>query len=107
NGTSNYLSTSNLETNPQSFSISAWVKTTISSGNAVVNFEDAQTGASSTGDYDSSLYVGTDGKPHFVVWNTSQFAVIASGTSTVTDGSWHYLAGTYNGSVITLYVDGV
>ena len=108
-GTSDYISTAVQQTNPQSFSISAWVKTSTSSGKPVVNFEDTQTStsASGTGNYDRSLYVGTDGKPHFVVWNTTQSSVIASGASTITDGQWHYLAGTYNGSVITIYVDGV
>ncbi|WP_167975071.1 DUF2341 domain-containing protein [Lentzea indica] len=104
-GSNDYVSTAVQQTNPQAFTIEAWVKTSSASGRAVVNFEDIQTGSASTPNYDRAIYVGTDGRPRFVLWDGSQ-ARIAAGASTIVDGQWHHLAGTYNGTTMNFYVDG-
>jgi hypothetical protein len=103
--TSHYISTAVLQTNPQVFTVEAWVKTNVASGKAIVNFEDIQTGSAATNNYDRSLYVGTDGRPRFVLWDGSA-ARIASGSSSIANDQWHHLAGSYNGSTMSLYVNG-
>jgi hypothetical protein len=105
-GNANYISTAVQQTNPQAFSVEAWVKTTTGAGKAIVNFEGPQTGTSNpSGLYDRSLYIGIDGKPRFVVWDGSA-AHVAAGGATITDGQWHHVLGSYNGSAAILYVDG-
>ncbi len=107
NGTSNYLSTANQQTNPQVLSVEAWVKTSSALGRPIVSYEGVQTGTA-TGLYDRTLNIGTDGRAHFAVWDGSAARQVPGGTN-LADGNWHHLVGTYSNvsDVLTLYVDGV
>jgi hypothetical protein len=102
NGTSNYISTPN-SVNPGTFTVSAWVKTTSTTGTKVIGFETNQTGTSSAHN-DRQIWIGTDGKAHFGCYSGGYVQVASS--ASVNNGSWHYLVGEFTGSALTLYVDG-
>lgn len=107
-GVSNEVTTTTQFTNPQTFSIGAWFKTSTASGTKIIGFENAQTGTSSSG-YDRMIYIGTDGKLYFAVYSsTVGGARYAISPLTYTDNNWHYVLATYGGEGTTmrLYVDG-
>jgi hypothetical protein len=55
-----------------------------------------------------ALYSGFDGGLAFYVFNGSAFRLAsAPASASVWDGSWHHVAGTYDGFFLRLYVDGV
>ncbi|MFH7881016.1 MAG: DUF2341 domain-containing protein, partial [Candidatus Aenigmatarchaeota archaeon] len=102
-GVDDYVSTTNQFSNPQTFSLVIWFKTTSASGRKIIGFENTQTGTGST-NYDRHLYVGTDGKLYFGVYDGSTRTI--STTTTVTDGSWHFAVATFSSNVMRLYLDG-
>jgi hypothetical protein len=106
NGTNNEVTTTTQFTNPQTFSIGVWFKTSTASGKKIIGFENAQTGTASV-NFDRMIYMGTDGKLYFGIFD-STFR-LATSSSTYTDNNWHYVMGTYGGEGTTmrLYVDGV
>jgi hypothetical protein len=106
NGTNNEVTTTTLYTNPQTFSIGAWFKTSSASGKKIIGFESSQTGTGSAS-YDRQIYVGSDGKLYFGVFDGAA-ARYATSTFTYNDNNWYYVVGTYgnNGTTMTLYVNG-
>jgi hypothetical protein len=84
-GTDDYFSTSVQYTNPQTFTLSAWFKTTTNQGGKIIGFGNAQTGSSS--DYDRHIYMDNSGKVYFGVSN-GPLNVLTSSTS-YNDGIWH------------------
>lgn len=52
------------------------------------------------------LYTGRDGSLYFYVSNGSSFTLSPGATQAVWDGAWHTVVGSYDGSAITLWVDG-
>lgn len=105
NGTDNVISSATQFNNPQTFSISAWVNTTTSLGGIIIEFCDPSDNCL-TG-YDRALYMGTDGKIRFAVYDGSNLDTIVS-SSAYNDGKWHFAEATLssaNGSL--LYVDGI
>gem|GEM_PF-5284272 len=103
-GSDDYIFVGNGFTNPQTFSIEVWVKTT-DTGVKIMGFED-KTAATASGSYDRHLYVDTSGNAVFGIFDGT--TTIVTGSS-INDGNWHHLAGTFNGGTKTaiLYVDGV
>ena len=97
-GTDDEVTTTTQFTNPQTFSIGAWFKTSTASGKKIIAFESNQTGTAST-NYDRQFWIGTDGKLYFG---------IAVSSLTYNDNNWHYVVATYGGEGTTmrLYVDG-
>jgi Flp pilus assembly pilin Flp len=61
---------------------------------------------SRVGDFGRQLYVGNDGHLYFGEWTGLGEGVVTSSTATVTDGSWHYAVGVFDGSELHLYLDG-
>jgi hypothetical protein len=106
NGTNNEVTTTTQFTNPQTFSIGAWFKTSSASGKKIIGFENAQTGTGSF-QFDRHAWIGSDGKLNFGIWTGS--ATIVTSPLTYNDNNWHYVVGTYGGEGTTmrLYVDGV
>jgi len=88
------------------FTISAWFKTSTASGKKIIGLENNQTGTDSNS-YDRQLYVGTDGKVYFYVYDGSGKLAVSS--STFIDNNWHHAVGVSSGDggSIKLYVDGV
>lgn len=101
---SNEVTTSNAVNNPLDFTLSAWFKTTSASGKKIIGFEDTKVLVSSS--HDRLIWMGTDGKVRFGVWDGSQ-RIIASG-GTLNDGAWHHAVGTHAADGTTkFYIDGV
>jgi len=103
NGTNSYVSSTNSFANPQLFTLSVWFKTSSAGGHKILSLEDAQTGQGSSSS-DRALYIGTDGKLYFLIWNGSAQTIVSTGT--VTDNKWHFASVTYNAGNSTLYMDG-
>jgi hypothetical protein len=105
NGTNNEVTTTTQFTNPQTFSISAWFKTSSASGRKIIGFETNQTGTATSG-YDRHIYIGSDGKLYFGLYDGLVKTAISP--LTYADNNWHYVVGTYGseGTTIRLYVDG-
>jgi|GEM_PF-3913207 len=95
--------TSALDIGVRSWSISSWIKTTKSTRQII-----AGKGVGTT-QFSYSLETGIDstGEPDFYLYNTADAGHMrANGTIAVNDGNWHYLVGTYDGTTISLYIDG-
>ena len=107
NGTSSYVSTNEAkQTDPTTFSIEVWFKTTVASGK-LIGFGSSQTGASSS--YDRHIYLTTAGKLTFGIYNSGYYTITSP--NAYTDGSWHQVIATLapTGAAnpgMTLYVDG-
>jgi len=97
------LSTSFLDVSAnQGFTISAWIKTTDSSGN-ILTYNSS--GA-------SDFFFTVDSNALQLRWTTyagkSMTQTTATGTSNIADGDWHLLVGTRDSTgVFRVYVDGV
>ncbi|MBN1567004.1 MAG: DUF2341 domain-containing protein [Acidobacteria bacterium] len=107
NGSSDYIyqSSATSLSNPQGYTLSAWVQTGTASGHKIIGFEGARTGTAST-NYDRMLWIGTDGKAYAGCYNGAVYT--AASISAVNDNSWHYLAAqiTDSGYVLRMYIDG-
>ena len=83
-----------------SITVESWIKTTSSSERYI------------TTKYDDSWYLAINGagaapgKASFYLNNPGPTISWLHGTSTVSDGNWHHIAGTYDGTVMKIYVDG-
>ena len=108
-GASDYISTTTSFSGPSNVTVQAWVKTTSTTGNKVIGFESVQTGTNAAS-YDRHIYIGTDGKARFGVWNASTSSTnMVISANPVNDGQWHFLVGCRDNaaSTVSLYVDGV
>jgi len=56
--------------------------------------------------YAESLYISA-GTPCFYIFNSSAYPFTACGTTQVVDNNWHHAVGTYNGTTVSIFVDGV
>jgi hypothetical protein len=106
NGTNNEVTTTTQFTNPQTFSVGAWFKTSTADGKKIIGFESNQTGGS--GNSERSIYIGTDGKLNFFLYAPIGGTKTATSPLTYNDNNWHYGLATYGGEGTTmrLYVDG-
>jgi PKD repeat protein len=86
-----------------SYTLEGWVKTSSTSGGAVINFGTAASGSSGT--QDRILYFDNSGRIAFGV-NSGGFRVLTS-PNVYRDGSWHHVAATLGSGGMALYVDGV
>lgn len=106
-GTDDYVSTTtNLGSNPlPSNTISVWFKTSVASGTKIIGIEDQQIGASSAA-ADRHIYVGTNGKVYYGVFDTTNRFIVSS--MVVTGNTWQNVVAVTTGSnSISLYVNGV
>lgn len=92
--------------NVKIFTLSAWFKTSSASGKKIIGLESNQTGTGSSA-YDREIYIGTDGKVYFRIWDGANKTAVSS--ATFTDNNWHHAVAVSTGDSgsITLYVDGV
>ncbi len=86
-----------------SFSCGAWIKTSNSGVRQSIIIK-----ASST-NYSFGLELNTDNKIQATLWQYAggEYLVVTAVGPTLTDGLWHHVVMTYNGTVLTAYVDGV
>ncbi|MCA3405367.1 MAG: LamG domain-containing protein [Roseomonas sp.] len=99
-GTTN-LTTTTLISNPQSFTIGIWFRTSAALGRKLIGLESSQIGGSSS--YDRHFYVDTAGQLRWGVWSP--------GTSTflygnVTDNQWRYAVVSFNNGAMLLSMNG-
>lgn len=104
NGTTNYISTTNLYVNPASVSVSSWFKTTSAIGGALIGFSSLQTGAGGT--RDRFVYMTGTGVLYFGVAPGAVKKYINT-TTAYNDGNWHMVTATLGGGGMKLYIDGV
>jgi hypothetical protein len=77
--------------------VTAWIKTdSLASYDSIVSLG-----------YAWRLYGGSDGNVIFQCSDTAPAQSMATGSTDVNEGQWHHVAGTYDGTRYTLYVDGV
>jgi hypothetical protein len=110
-GSSGYVVSAGQVTNPQTYSIELWFKTTTNTGGKLAGFgncqSSAQSGCPSSGlstSYDRHVYMMNDGQIVYGVW-TGQTQTIET-PNVYNDGQWHYLVATLSASGMALYIDG-
>lgn len=103
NGTSQYVSTTNLYTPPIDFTISIWFKTNTVTGGKLIGFGNARTGTS--GNYDRHIYMNNAGQIYFGVYPNA--VVTINSPLSYNDNSWHLATATLSASTgMALYIDG-
>ncbi len=102
NGTNQYVSTAVTQTNPNTFTLELWFKTTTTQGGRLIGFGDAVTGASTN--LDRHLYMTNGGQ---LIFGTKDGPIrTISSVSSYNDGNWHHVAATSGTEGLTLVVDG-
>jgi len=90
-------------TNPQTFSLSLWMKTTSSSGGFLIGFANGQ--SLITASYDRMIWMNNNGTLALGIYNSG--AKIVTSPLPYNNGRWHYVVGTYTANSLILYVDGI
>lgn len=88
--------------NPTTYAVEAWFKTTTTRGGKIVGFGASPTGGS--GGYDRHVYMENDGRLTFGTW-TGQANTISSG-SAFNDGEWHHVVAQQSSGGMKMFVDG-
>jgi hypothetical protein len=89
-GTTN-LTTTNLISNPQSFTIGVWFRTSAALGRKLIGLESSQIGGS--GSYDRHFYVDTGGQLRWGVWSPGASTFLYGN---VTNNQWRYAVVSFN-----------
>ena len=93
--------------NPTTFSIELWFRTTTRAGGKLFGFESTRNLTSAT--YDRHLYMREDGRLVYGQWSGSRVRTLVSPRA-LNDGAWHHLVLTVrpgtSDSYATMYVDG-
>ena len=101
--------TASTSLQPQSVTLMAWVKSAIGPGD--VKYIAAQGGTvDCNGGASYALYTGASpngNRLEFYVTTSQGLFESPRAPSTIWDGQWHAVAGTYDGSSVRFYVDGV
>ncbi len=108
NGSSGYIRSTVSMATSGPYTQSVWFKTTTNVGGAIMGFSNVATGAGSR--ENRAIWMDNDGKVAFgirrgTVGNPTNTFVRS--TATYNDGKWHQAVATFNGSRISLYMDGV
>lgn len=103
NGTSGYINLATSLSVPTTYSVSAWFKTTTTSGGLIAGFGNTGLlGLSTT--VDRVLYLTNAGALVFGTNNTAKSTITAAGP--YRDGKWHHVTATLGTAGMRLYVDG-
>jgi PKD repeat protein len=102
-GNNGFVSSNTAYSNPRTYSLESWFKTTSTNGGKILGFGCSQTGTS--GCYDRHIYLSNDGKLTFGVW--TGFTNTITTPNAVNDGQWHHVVATQNTTEgMKLYLDG-
>jgi hypothetical protein len=99
-GSSGYISNAYKWTNPQEFTLEAWVKTTSTQGGLIIGFASSATGAA--GSYDRQIYMANSGQIYFGAGSNKTI----NSTRDYNEGVWQLLDATLSPAGMDLYVDG-
>lgn len=102
-GQNSKVTSKNILTNPQTFSVEGWIRTETTGGGRILGFGNEST--NNSGNYDRHLYMRNDGHVSFGVYDGR--TNIVSSQSALNDGTWHHVVGTYSPGSMELFVDGV
>jgi hypothetical protein len=94
----------NTSLEPQTLTVSAWVKAPTSPG--IARYIIAKGGQDCTA-ASYALNTSYNGGLQFYVWNGSAQLTSAVHDASIWDNHWHHIAGTYDGRFSKLFVDGV
>ncbi|APX34934.1 hypothetical protein BH708_14745 [Brachybacterium sp. P6-10-X1] len=92
----------NSYSNPRSYSLEAWFKTSTSTGGKIIGFGSSATGTSSN--YDRHVYMTDTGQLVYGVWPGAERKIETS--SSYNDDRWHHVVATQGAGGMVLYVDG-
>ena len=101
-GSTSFVSTPIAVSDPTTFSLETWFKTSTTTGGLLMGFGNAQSGLS--GAYDRHVYMDDAGHLYFGVY-PGRVVVIESPKS-YNDGAWHQVVATFSSAGMYLYVDG-
>ena len=101
-GSTSFVSTPIAVSDPTTFSLETWFKTSTTTGGLLMGFGNSQSGLS--GAYDRHVYMDDAGHLYFGVY-PGRVAVIESPKS-YNDGAWHQVVATFSSAGMYLYVDG-
>jgi uncharacterized repeat protein (TIGR03803 family) len=106
-GASGFISTALLITNPQTFTLSLWFRTTTTQGGVLISFDESQTSvAPNSGYYDRNIYMDNSGALYFGFWNPGPLQI--NSTAGYNDNHWHWVVGSLSPSTgLSFYVDGL
>jgi hypothetical protein len=106
-GASGFISTASLITNPQTFTLSLWFRTTTTQGGVLISFDESQTSvAPNSGYYDRNIYMDNIGALHFGFWNPGPLQI--NSAAGYNDNNWHWAVGSLSASTgLSFYLDGV
>jgi signal peptidase I len=103
-GSTGSIYTTQLVSNPQTFSLQVWFNTTTTRGGKLIGFGNGTDGASSSS-YDRHLYMTTGGQLVFGVYPGGIQTITSPGA--YNNGAWHLATATFSaGTGMRLYVDG-
>ncbi|MCD6556180.1 MAG: C10 family peptidase, partial [Bacteroidales bacterium] len=94
--------TTNSFDNPNTFTISFWIKTQTNSGGMIFGLGDNQWGLSTTSD--RMIYMDDAGKLYFGVLDATSNTISTS--ASYNDNNWHLINASLSGNGMKLYVDG-
>lgn len=102
-GINDYATISHLVSNPQTFSLGLWFRTTTTQGGRLIGFSSDLTGSSLH--YDRMIYMNNSGQLLFGVHSSGPRVVTSP--MAYNDGYWHHAGATFSpGSGMRLYLDG-
>lgn len=101
-GSTQYISTSVSQTDPNPYTFELWFKTSSTTGGVLAGFSDVKTGAGTVSD--RNLYMTNSGQLVYGV-HTASYKTISS-TNAYNEGAWHHVAASLGSSGLVLLVDG-
>jgi len=101
-GASGFVSSNTAFTNPTTYSLEAWFRTSSTTGGKIIGFGTARTGLSTN--YDRHVYLQADGRVAFGAYNNGKIAVVSPGA--YNNGQWHHVVATMGSTGMNLYLDG-
>ena len=88
---------------PRVFSAQAWFRTTTTTGGEILGFGTSTTGLSVTND--RAVFITNTGKLAFDLYPAAHRAITSP--NSYNDGQWHQVTATFDGTTMSLLVDGV
>lgn len=83
--------------------VSAWMKTTATGEKHAVD----KSRCDGTGVFEFGTSFFTQGRASFLVYQPGGSYTFVESAQNVTDGQWHFVAGTFDGTMLRVFVDGV